>query len=192
MGYLVNKIKSFIVILTYYHSLIKLKITYWLVGIEGLSHEIKKLRDPMPALRRWGAQIGSNTLIYPGVTIHAAQGDYSNLVIGSNVRIVRDCLLDLTDKIIIEENAIISLRCSLITHRNILCSPLAKKGYQPAHAPIVIKRGAVLFTNVTILMGVTIGECAMVAAGAVVTTDIPDWTLVGGVPAKVIKRLDSQ
>ena len=81
------------------------------------------------------------------------------------------------------------MRCSLVTHQNIHLSPLAERGYQPAHAPITIKKGAVLFTNATVLMGVTIGECAMVAAGAVVTADVPAWTLVGGVPAKVIKSL---
>ena len=41
--------------------------------------------------------------------------------------------------------------------------------------------------NVTICPGVTIGEYAVVAAGAVVTKDVPDYAVVGGVPAKVIK-----
>ncbi|MCG2659190.1 MAG: acyltransferase [Kiritimatiellae bacterium] len=167
----------------------KLALIYRLAGVDGVAHAIRQLRNPTPALRRWGAQIGKDTLIYSGVTIHAAHGNFSNLQVGSNVRIVRDCLLDLTENILIGDDAIISLRCSLITHRNIHHSPLAKTGYPSVQAPIVIKRGAVLFTNVTVLMGVTIGECSMVAAGAVVTSDVPDWTLVGGVPAKVIKRL---
>ncbi|MBK8985266.1 MAG: acyltransferase [Chloroflexi bacterium] len=159
------------------------------VGIEGVCHAIQYLRKPMPALRRWGAEIGYNSLIYPGITIHAAQDNFSNLHVGANVRIVRDCLLDLTDSIRIEDEAIVSFRCSLVTHRNIFHSPLGQAGYPSDHAPIVIKRGAVLFANVTVLMGVTIGECAMVAAGAVVISDVPAWTLVGGVPARVIKQL---
>ena len=169
----------------------KLSFTYQLFGIEAVSHKIKYLQKPIPALRKWRARIGNNTLIYPGITIHAAHRDFSNLVIGSNVRIVRDCLLDLTDNVAIENNAIISFRCNLITHQNILKSPLAQMGYAPKQASITIRQGAVLFANVTVLMGVTIGEGAMVAAGAVVTTDVPDWTLVGGVPAKPIKRLES-
>jgi len=140
-------------------------------------------------LRQFGAQIGDNTKIYPGVVIHGAEKDFSNLRVGSNVRIVRDCLLDLTDKVEICDEAIVSLRCNLITHRNILHSPLIQVGYQPAHAPIIIKHGAVLFANVTVLMGVTVGECAMLAAGAVVVSDIPPWALVGGVPAKLLKQL---
>ena len=44
--------------------------------------------------------------------------------------------------------------------------------------------------NVVILPGVTIGDCAIVAAGAVVTSNIPDFAVVGGVPAKIIKFLD--
>lgn len=169
----------------------RLELIYRTSGIAGVAHEVQYLRNPTPALRRWGAEIGQNTLVYPGVTIHAAQDDFSKLRVGSNVRIVRDCLLDLTDSIVVEDEAIISLRCSLVTHRNILRSPLAQQGYPPDQAPIVIKRGAVLFANATVLMGVTIGECAMVAAGAVVTSDVPDWTLVGGIPAKVIKQLNT-
>lgn len=46
-----------------------------------------------------------------------------------------------------------------------------------------------LGANVTVLPGVTIGEGAVVAAGAVVTKDVPPRTVVGGVPARIIKEL---
>ena len=55
---------------------------------------------------------------------------------------------------------------------------------------MIVKKNAWLGMNVTICPGVTIGEYAVVAAGAVVTKDVPDHAVVGGVPAKVIKYLD--
>ena len=54
---------------------------------------------------------------------------------------------------------------------------------------IHIKRNAWIGANVTILPGVTVGENSVVAAGAVVSKDIPDNVVVGGVPAKIIKYL---
>ena len=55
--------------------------------------------------------------------------------------------------------------------------------------PIHLKKNAWIGANATFLHGVAVGENAVVAAGAVVTTDVPDNTVVGGVPAKVIKTL---
>ena len=55
--------------------------------------------------------------------------------------------------------------------------------------PIVVKKNAWIGASATILAGVTIGENAIVAAGAVVTKDVPDNAVVGGVPAKVIKMI---
>lgn len=52
-----------------------------------------------------------------------------------------------------------------------------------------IKKGASVGSSSTILCGVTIGEGAIVGAGAVVTKDVPPYTVVAGVPAKVIKKL---
>ena len=54
--------------------------------------------------------------------------------------------------------------------------------------PTLVKRGASIGSNATILCGVTIGERAMVGAGSVVTRDVPDGTVVAGVPARVIER----
>lgn len=53
-----------------------------------------------------------------------------------------------------------------------------------------MKKNAWLGMNVTICPGVTIGEYAVVAAGAVVTKDVPDYAIVGSVPAKVIRYQD--
>ena len=53
----------------------------------------------------------------------------------------------------------------------------------------VIKRGASIGSNATILCGVTVGEGAMVGAGSVVTCDVSPWTIVAGVPARVLRRL---
>lgn len=58
------------------------------------------------------------------------------------------------------------------------------------HAPIVIGRGVWIGAHATILSGVHIGDDAVVAAGAVVTKDVPARMIVGGVPAKVIKSID--
>lgn len=56
-------------------------------------------------------------------------------------------------------------------------------------APIVLERNVWVGSNATILQGVTIGENAVVAAGAVVTRDVPANTIVGGVPAKFIRKI---
>lgn len=58
--------------------------------------------------------------------------------------------------------------------------------------PIVVKKNAWIGASATILAGVTIGENAIVAAGAVVTKDVPDNTVVGGIPAKFIKNVEPQ
>lgn len=57
-------------------------------------------------------------------------------------------------------------------------------------ASIVLGKNVWVGSNATILQGVTIGDNAVVAAGAVVTKDVPANTIVGGVPAKVIRRID--
>lgn len=174
-------------ILSFFY-LYPLKILYRLFGIIAVAHAIEYFPLPVRILEEFGAHIGDDTIIYPRLIIHGTETDFSNLHIGKHVRILRNCLLDLSASVTIDDLAIISFGCSLISHHNVYKSPLADL-YPPQQQPIIIKRGAVLFANVTVLQGVTIGECAIVAAGAVVTQDVPDWTMVGGVPARPIKKL---
>lgn len=56
----------------------------------------------------------------------------------------------------------------------------------------LVKEGASIGANATIVCGNTIGKCAMIAAGAVVTKDVPDYGLCMGVPARVCGRVDEQ
>ncbi|HIX88248.1 MAG TPA: maltose O-acetyltransferase [Candidatus Akkermansia intestinavium] len=58
-------------------------------------------------------------------------------------------------------------------------------------APIVLGRNVWVGSNATILQGVTIGDNAVIAAGAVVTRDVPANTIVGGIPAKPIRRINA-
>ena len=55
--------------------------------------------------------------------------------------------------------------------------------------PIVLKRNAWIGSRAVVLPGVTVGEGAVVASGAVITKDVPARCIVGGVPAKIIKKL---
>ncbi len=109
-----------------------------------------------------------------------------NLKIGKNVFINFDCtFLDLGG-ITIEDDVLIGPKVSLVTENHPL-NPEHRKGL--ICKPILIKRNVWIGANATILAGVTIGENAVVAGGAVVSKDVPDNTVVGGVPAKIIKQI---
>lgn len=149
-----------------------------------------------PTLARYGATIGSDVQIHSPLIVHNATdkpgAHYANLTIGRECYFGRDVFIDLKASVIIEDHATISMRCTLITHTDAGHRP-PDLAVLPAHAaPIRLKRGAYLGAGVTVLEGVTIGEAAVVAAGAVVTRDVPDRAVVGGVPARLIKPPASQ
>jgi len=66
---------------------------------------------------------------------------------------------------------------------------LTKEDLPIKEKKIRIKEGTWIGANVTILPGITIGKCCLIGAGSVVTKDVPDYTVVAGVPAKEIRKL---
>ena len=89
--------------------------------------------------------------------------------------------------IFIDDDALIGHNATLCT-LNHIPDPAQRAGM--IAKPIHIGKKVWLGANVTVLQGVTIGENAIVAAGAVVTKDVPANAIVGGVPAKVIKMIE--
>lgn len=107
--------------------------------------------------------------------------------IGKNVFINFDCtFLDLGG-ITIEDNVLIAPKVSLLSEGHPV-SPESRHSLKVGH--IRIKKNAWIGAGATILQGVTIGENSIVAAGAVVSTNVPDNTIVGGIPAKVIREIN--
>jgi len=107
--------------------------------------------------------------------------------IGKHVFINHACtFLDLGG-ITLEDHVLIGPKVNLITENHPL-DPLSRRGL--ICSPIIIKRNAWIGASATVLPGVTVGENSVVAAGAVVSKDVPDNSVVGGVPAKLIKTID--
>lgn len=112
-----------------------------------------------------------------------------NTKISKQVFINFNCtILDLGG-VIIEDNVLIGPNANLISEGHPI-NPNKRQALQTA--PVHIKKNAWIGANVTLLPGVTVGENSIVAAGAVVTKNIPDNVIVGGVPAKIIKRIDEE
>lgn len=107
--------------------------------------------------------------------------------IGKNVFINFDCVFLDLGGITIEDNVLIAPKVSLLSEGHPV-SPAERQTLVPG--PIHLKKGAWIGAGATILPGVTVGENAIVAAGAVVSKDVPDNTVVGGIPAKLLKTLD--
>jgi acetyltransferase-like isoleucine patch superfamily enzyme len=109
-----------------------------------------------------------------------------NIHFGKNVFVNSGCRFQDQGGIWIGDNALIGHNAVLATLNH---DPDPEKRANLIPSPIVIGRDVWLGANVTVLPGVTIGDGAIVAAGAVVTKDVPKNTVVGGVPAKVIKSV---
>jgi acetyltransferase-like isoleucine patch superfamily enzyme len=90
----------------------------------------------------------------------------------------------------IGDDVLIGPNVSLITEGHPV-APSQRSAYVMAR-PIVIERGVWIAANVTVIGGVTVGENSVVAAGSVVTKDVPANTLVGGNPARVIRSIEGE
>jgi len=113
--------------------------------------------------------------------------DFGNTVkFGKGVFINHSAILSSSGGIEFEDGCMAApgLRIATINH------DMNERHTTYTYGKVTIKKNAWLGMNVTICPGVTVGEYAVVAAGAVVTKDVPDYAVVGGVPAKVIKMLD--
>lgn len=110
-----------------------------------------------------------------------------NIHFGQNVFVNSGCRFQDQGGIWIGDNALIGHNAVLATLNH---NPDPAKRANLIPARIVIGKNVWLGANVTVLPGVTIGDGAIIAAGAVVAKDVPANTVVGGVPAKVIKTIN--
>jgi acetyltransferase-like isoleucine patch superfamily enzyme len=146
------------------------------------STTIDEMRDRLSEII--GSEIDKSTNVF--VPFHTNFGKHIKL--GKNVFINHACsFLDLGG-ITIEDDVLIGPRVNLTTENHPV-DP-AKRKFLDLKS-ILIKRNVWIGAGATILPEVTIGENSIVAAGAVVTKDVPANTIVGGVPAKMIRQLDA-
>lgn len=132
--------------------------------------------------------IGDNYRISSNITV---VGSYANLELGQNAEINTGCFLLSKDKIKIGDNSTLAYQATILTSSN-PNGPHNKlaKIYPKYTAPVIIGDNTWIGARATILPGVIIGSYCVIAAGSVVTKDVPDFTVVGGVPARFIKNLD--
>jgi acetyltransferase-like isoleucine patch superfamily enzyme len=129
----------------------------------------------------------------PLQSIRVAMYRKAGVYIGKPLYFGTHIFIDLTlGKIVIEDNVGIAGYTHILSHSFIFQGYKTRTGAREGYHPVLIKDGARIGVNVTILAGVTIGENSVVGAGAVVASDIPPNCLAVGVPAKPIKYYKSQ
>jgi len=136
-------------------------------------------------LIRFGAHVGENAVIYSGVWIHPIGG----LTLGDNVSIGKDVIITTAGSVTIGNNVMIGHGSKIISANHVIPPGRGRirfSGHE--NEPVTIEDDAWIAAQVVILPGVRIGQGAVVAAGAVVTTDVPPFVIVGGVPARTIKH----
>lgn len=140
---------------------------------------------PSRHIRKWwlqlfGAHIGKGTFPSRRVEVLLPMG----LTLGNNVGIGWFAELDARGGITIGDNSVIASHVKIITGSHDIQDP----NFTANFAPVKIGERCWIGTSALILEGVTIGDGAVVAAGAVVTKDVEPYTVVGGVPAREIKK----
>lgn len=159
-----------------------LRTAYRVGGIEAINRHLLRVDRVEEILAEFGASIGADTVLHGPLVIHNAADDYSNLRVGNTVHIGRLVILDLAEELTLEDQAVVSMGSTILTHSDVGQRPLAKR-YPRESAATRIGPGAYLGANVTVLAGCDVGRAAVVGAGAVVTRPVPDGAIVGGVPA---------
>lgn len=168
--------------------MIKSKRIYWVNQLMNILPNSGCQRLKAQLFRWAGVSVGNDVEIFQGVKVQGI-GD---LELGDRCFIGHETLFLLNEgsKITIQEEGVVSSRCMIISGFHPI-TPNGERiiGREGTTSEVIIGRGAAVLAGCTILPGVTIGEMALVAAGATVKKDVPPYILVGGCPAKEIKDL---
>jgi acetyltransferase-like isoleucine patch superfamily enzyme len=141
-------------------------------------------------LRLLGVRIGKHVTIHSVKFFNVYRRGFTALRFGDNCFIGDETLIDLADEIILEDDVTLAERVTILTHVNVGFQDHPLQKHFPSYSErVVLKRGCFVGTNATVLPGVTVGECAFVAAGAVVTEHVPPRHVVGGIPARTLRVL---
>jgi acetyltransferase-like isoleucine patch superfamily enzyme len=140
-------------------------------------------------LRAGGLRIGAGTSIGGRLWVAGGPRPASRIDIGCGCFLNDGCRFDVSAPVTIGDGVFFGHEAAVLTSSHLLGDRSRRAGLTVAD-PVVIGSGSWIGARATILGGVTIGESAVVAAGAVVVRSVPPDTLVGGVPAKVIRNLD--
>jgi len=154
------------------------RITFELNGAFHTADEVRALLS-----RLFGQAVDPSLRVFPPFYTDFGK----NIHIGKNVFINACCHFQDHGGVIIGDDCQIGHNVVFATLNHGL-APEDRKTTYPA--PITLGRNVWVGSNATILQGVTIGDNAIVAAGAVVSRDVPANTIVGGVPAKHIKNIN--
>ena len=182
MRVLVRSVRGGLVVLR-----VRLQMMLW--GSSAFEHAVFHAPPwlALKLLRSQGWRIGHGIDFHGRLNLHGTYEPANKLTVGEWCHIGPGVTLDVTDRITIEDRATVSLNAQIITHMDVGYSPLAENRYPSQRAPVTIQSGAYIGAGAIILMGVTVGKNSVVAAGAVVTDDVPPGAVVGGVPAKILK-----
>lgn len=140
-------------------------------------------------LRMMGARIGKKVCIYPGVWITPGR----NLRIGDGVDLAKDVIITTGGGVTIGDRALIGYRTQILSANHSIPpvgQPFPVSG--DSYGEIIIEKDVWIGANCVITAGVSIGEGAVIAAGSVVTKNVPANAIYGGVPAKLIKMREAQ
>lgn len=138
---------------------------------------------------RLARAIGDNVFLGPNLEVRG----WESWSIGSNVSLHNSCFIDATGGLTIRSDVSIAHQCSIITFEHTwsdLARPIRDNPHE--YGPIEIDSDVWVGCGSRILAGVKIGSRAIVAAGSVVTKDVPPRVIVGGVPAKVLRSMQEK
>jgi acetyltransferase-like isoleucine patch superfamily enzyme len=149
---------------------------------------VPQLRAPW--LRLLGARVGRGSIVHDVRFFNLYRRGFSGLAIADECFLGDECLLDLAEGITLERQVTLAERVLVLTHMNVGYHDHPLQAHFPAQAaPVVIEQGSFIGANATLLPGTRIGARSFVAAGSVVTAEVPPATLVAGVPARAVRQL---
>ena len=150
-----------------------------------------KLKLKIKIIYSWILHSWAYSSVHSGFSIYMQKK--RGVKIGKNCHISPYVLIDLLhpELITMEDNVTISSNSMIFAHINPTTNEFLKThGYPRTIKPVVIKKGAIISVGCIIIAGITIGENSIVGAGSVVSQDVPDYCVVVGNPARVVKKIE--